>query len=118
MTQNLMAATSSLPSVLVSNQLTSTETTLFTCPAASSVKIAQATVMNTANYDISISLHLVKAGGTAGTTSRVASFIVGPSDSRTLGELVGHFLGPGDFISASAVTSSLVVLTVSGVVFS
>lgn len=118
MAQNLMAASSGLPSVLVSAQLPAVDTTVYTCPAASATKVAQVTVMNTGSAEVLITLNLVKSGGAVDATSRIASFILGAGDSRILAELVGHFLGPGDFISANAATAALVVLTVSGVVFS
>lgn len=118
MAQNLMAASSGLPSVLVSSQLAAVDTTLYTCPAASAMKVAQATIMNTGSAEVLITINLVKTGGVVDATSRIASFVIGAGDSRMLTELVGHFLGPGDFISANAATAALVTLTVSGVVFS
>lgn len=118
-TQNLMAATSSLPQVLVSQYVANTETTQYTGPANSAVKIATATLSNPTGANATIAVSLVKASGTAGVANRILpTFTLAAGDSLTLSELSGHFLGPGDFISAIAGTASAVVLVVSGVVFS
>lgn len=117
-TQNLMGATSALPQVLVSQQLAATETTQYTCPANSAVKIATAALTNTSASAITISLSVVKSGGTAGSANRVISFILAAGDSTVLQELSGVFLGPADFISAIASAATSVALVISGVVFS
>ena len=118
MAQNLMAASSGLPSVLVSQQLAATETTIYTCPAASAAKLAAATVVNTSGSAATVSISIVKTGGTAGVGNRVATFSLAAGDSTTLNEVAGHFLGPGDFVSAIAGTASAITLVLSGVVFS
>lgn len=119
MAQNLMGAASALPQVLVSQQIATAETTQYTCPASSSVKILGATITNGYAGAVTVSLSLVKSGGVAGAGNRVlASYSIASGDSVILSELVGHMLGPGDFVSGIAGTASAVVLTVSGVVFS
>lgn len=119
MAQNLMSASSGLPSVLVSQQLTAAEVTQYTCPASSAAKVAAATVINTTGATATVSISLVKSGGTAGAANRVvSSFSMAAGDSYAIEELAGHFLGPGDFISAVAGTASAVTLVISGVVFS
>ncbi|ROZ49402.1 hypothetical protein EEB13_05630 [Rhodococcus sp. WS3] len=118
MAQNLMAASSGLPSVLVSQQLTAAEVTQYTCPAASSAKLAAATVVNTTGAAVTVSISLVKSGATAGVANRVATFVLAAGDSSVVTELAGHFLGPGDFVSAIASTASAITLVLSGVVFS
>lgn len=118
MAQNLMAATSSLPSVLVSQQLIATEATFYTCPASSAVKLAAATITNMTGASVTVSVSIVKAGGTAGATNRVATFTLTAGDSTVLSEVAGHFLGPGDFISAIAGSANAASFVLSGVVFS
>jgi hypothetical protein len=117
-----MAATSGLPQVLVSQQLAATETTQYTGPASSAVKLATATLTNTnaiGGAAVTVSLSVLKSGQTADGTHRVLSgYSLAAGDSTVLAELAGVFLGPGDFISAIAGTASVVVLVVSGVVFS
>ncbi|WP_260932128.1 hypothetical protein [Mycolicibacterium llatzerense] len=119
MPQNLMASTSALPQVLVSQQVASSETTQYTGPASSAVKIASAVLTNTTGSPVTVSLSLVKSGGTAGSANRVLSaYSLGAGDSTVVSELSGQFLGPGDFISALAGTASAVSFVMSGVVFS
>lgn len=119
MAQNLFGASSGLPQVLVSQYVANTETTQYTGPASSSVKIASATLANPSGANATIAVSLVKSGGTAGVANRILpTFTLAAGDSLTLSELSEHFLGPGDFISAIAGTASTVVLVVSGVVFS
>lgn len=118
-TQNLMAATSSLPQVLVSQQLAATETTQYTGPANSAVKIATAVLTNTSGAAVTVSVSVLKSGQTADGTHRVLSgYSLPAGDSTVLSELAGVFLGPGDFISAIASAATSVTLVVSGVVFS
>jgi hypothetical protein len=111
MSSNLMASTNGAPSVLVSQQVPAAETTLYTCPTASggsSAKLAAATVVNTSGAAATIALSICKAGATAGVTNRVAQFTLPAGDSSTVSELAGHFLGPGDFVSALAGTASAI----------
>jgi exosome complex RNA-binding protein Csl4 len=117
MAQNLMAASSGLPSVLVSQQLTAAEVTQYTCPASSSAKLAAATVVNTSAAAATVALSIVKSGGAAGASNRVATFPLA-AESSVVSELAGHFLGPGDFVSAIAGTAAAITLVLSGVVFS
>lgn len=118
-TDNLMDATSGLPKVLVSQQLADSETTQYTCPVNSSVKITSARLTNTSGASVTVSLSVVKTGGTAGVANRVLSdYPLASDDGIDLPELTGTFLGPGDFISAIASAATSVAFVVSGVVFS
>lgn len=118
-TQNLMDATSGLPKVLVSQFLANSETTQYTGPANSSVKISSARLTNTSGSAVTVSISLVKTGGTAGNSNRVlAGYSLAAGDGIDLPELAGAFLGPADFVSAIASTGSAVALVLTGVVFS
>jgi hypothetical protein len=121
-TQNLIAATSNLPQVLVAQQVAATETTQYTCPANSAVKIATANLCNTAAVAVTVAISVVKTGGTAGNANRVLSLPINtplaPGDSMTVTELVGCLLGPGDFVSAIASAATSVSLVISGTVSS
>lgn len=118
-TQNLMAATSALPQVLVSQQLAATETTQYTGPANSSVKLAEAVLSNTTAAAVTVSVSLCKTGQTAGASNRVVpGYSLAAGDSLVVRQLEGQFLGPGDFISAIASAATSVAFAVSGVVFS
>ena len=121
MTQNLMAASSGLPQVLASQQLTTTaETTVYTGPASSAVKIASANVANTSGSAVTFGLSILKSGQTADGTHRIipVTFSLAAGDWKKLDELAGHFLGPGDFVSVIAGTANAIVVVLSGVVFS
>jgi hypothetical protein len=118
-TQNLMAATSSLPQVLVSQQLAAAETAQYTCPANSAVKVASAVLTNNTGSAVTVSVSVLKSGQTADGTHRVLSgYSLAAGDSTVLSELAGVFLGPGDFVSAIASAATSVTLVMSGVVFS
>jgi hypothetical protein len=61
----------------------------------------------------------VKSGGTAGVSNRIVYlYPLAPNDTLVLNELVNHYLGPSDFISALAGTASAAVFVMSGVVYS
>ncbi len=118
-TQNLMNATSALPQVLVAQQLASSETTQYTGPANSAVKVSSARLTNVTGSAVTVSLSLVKTGGTAGNANRVLSaYSLIAGDGIDLPELTGAFLGPGDFISTVASAATSVTFVLSGVVFS
>ena len=122
MTQNLMAATSSLPAVLVSQQLSTTaETTVYTCPGSSAVKLAAGSISNVSGAAVTVGLSILKSGQTADGTHRVipTTFSLAAGDWKSLkDELAGHFLGPGDFVSVIAGTAAAIDIVISGVVFS
>jgi hypothetical protein len=121
-TQNVIAATSALPSPLVSQFIAATETTVYTCPASTSVQIDAATVANDSGNSVEVRISVVKSGGTAGASNRVVIMkgtgILNDGDSTVLSELEGHKLGPGDFISAIASAASRASLVISGTVLS
>lgn len=116
---SIMDATLATPKVLVSQYVATAETAQYTAAALNWVKVANATLTNPTGSAATIAVSLVKTGDTAGVANRVLpTYTLAAGDSLTLSELVGHFLGPGDKISAIAGTVSAIVLVVSGVVFS
>ncbi len=117
MVANLIHATENYPQVLVSQQLAATETNIYQCPANKSVVIDTATVCNTSGSTRTVYLSVVKAGGTAGASNRVALIELDPNDSCSVQELVG-FLGPGDFISGYASAATSVAICLRGAVSS
>ena len=117
--ENLLAATSNLPKVLVSQQLANSETTQYTCPSSSAVRIATATLCNTSSSAVTVSVSLVKTGGSAGSSNRVlTSYSIAAYDSISLTEIYGAMLGPGDFISAIASAATSVAFVLTGAVSS
>ena len=118
-TQNLFGASSGLPQVLVSHWLAASETTQYTGPANSSVRIFGARLTNTTGSAVTVSISVVKSGDTAGPSNRVlSSYSLAAGDSIVLDELKDLFLGPDDFVSAIASAATAVAFVMSGVVFS
>jgi hypothetical protein len=94
-----------------------TDTTLYTCPVGSIVKITSATVTNDTTTAKYISAHRVPSGGSVGDANIITNQKpVGSRESVALWELVGQVLEAGDFISAIAETASQLTVHVSGTV--
>lgn len=119
-TQNLIAAQNNLPQVLVSQQLAATETTQYPCPSNSATKISNAVLTNTSGSAVTVSISLVKSGGTAGNSNRILySYSLASNDSLSLNDVLkDSLLGPGDFISAIASAATSVAFVMTGTVSS
>ena len=117
-TPNLIRATSNLPQVLVSGQLAASESTVLSCAANKTLAIATATLCNTSGSSRTVSISVVKSGGTGGTSNRVAVIDLDPGESCIVEELVGLLMGPGDFISTLASAATSVAMVISGAVSS
>lgn len=111
--------------VLVSQQLAATETTQYTAPSTvsgnplKSVTIKSAVLTNSSASAVTVSVSVLKSGQTADGTHRVlAAYSLTAGDSAVVAELIGTFLGPGDFISAIASAATSVAFVVSGAVLS
>lgn len=116
---SLMDSTLAVPAVLVAQQLAATETTQYTAASAHWVKIASARLTNTSASPVTVSVSVVKTGGSAGSSNRVlSSYALAAGDGISLDELKDTFLGPGDFVSAIASAATAVAFVMSGVVFS
>lgn len=101
--------------VLTSGQLGTSEATVYTCPASCDVRLTNACVVNSSGAPASVSISLVRAGGTGGAANRVyINATLAAGSTVQLPSLAGHFLGAGDFVSAIAGTASAVSLVVSG----
>jgi len=101
---------------LYEGQPAAANTTLYTCPANTKVRIVAATVTNDAAAAKHISFHLVPSGGAVGDTNIILNQkIIGDKESYTLPELIGHILDPGDLISAIAETADILTVHISGI---
>lgn len=119
MSANLKALTSVTAGTLVSQQLPTSETALYTVAAATTVKVAQGTFCNTTAAPVVVYLSIVKSGGTMGDgTHRVISgWSIDANDTLPLEDYIGgHMLGPGDVIAAYAGTATAVDIVISGTV--
>lgn len=119
MSSNIIAATSIVPQVLVSQQLGTSDAAIYTVPAATSVKIAQGTYCNVTASAVTVYLSIVKTGGTVGDgTHRVINaFSLAGNDTLSLRDYVnGAMLGPGDIVAGYAGTASAVDFVLTGTV--
>jgi hypothetical protein len=115
MTNNMIAGSSMVPQVLVSQFLANSETTQLTAAASTTVTIKGATACNISGATVNISVSVVKSGGTAGGSNRVVSvFPLAAGDTLILSQLSAHQLGTGDFISTLASAASAVAFVLSG----
>lgn len=117
--QNVIAAASISPQIIVSQQLGTSDAAIYTVPASTSVKVAQASLCNTTASAVTVYLSLVQTGGTVGDgTHRVISgYSLAANDTLPLnGYIGGAMLGPGDKIAAYAGTATAVDVVVTGTV--
>ena len=114
---NYLTTTSMQGQILCSQQLASTgETTVYTVPASSTIKIAQGSLCNVSASAVTVSVSIIPSGGTADGTHRViASYSLAANDTLTLKDYIGGALmGPGDFISVNAATAAAVDVIITG----
>ena len=116
---NVIAAASISPQVMVSQQLGTADASVYTVPAASSAKVAQASLCNITASPVTVYLSIVQTGGTVGDgTHRIISgYSLAANDTLPLNDYIGGaMLGPGDRIAAYASTAGAVDLVVTGTV--
>lgn len=117
-TSNIRSASTVEPQVLLGQKIaTTSSTSVYVCPANSSVKVVTATVCNSSATTSTAAYLSVKKSGDS-TPWRVANINLRPLESTTVPELIGLLLGPGDAIAAAAADTTNVELVVSGVVSS
>ena len=118
MSTNLLGGTTMTPQVLNSGYLGTSDAAVYTCPAASTVKIATAALCNVTASAVTVSVGVVASGGTAGASHHVVhSYSLAANDSLSLTPyLAGTMLTASDFISGVAGTASAVVLVLTGTV--
>jgi 7-cyano-7-deazaguanine synthase in queuosine biosynthesis len=107
--------------ILISGQVAAanTNTTIYTVPALSAVKIASAALCNVGAFDTVISVSVVPSGGTVdGTHTIINAYTLLIGDSTPLPELVGAMLDAGAFISVYANHSASINYLLTGAVSS
>lgn len=123
---DLKLANSATPKLLVAQFIPASETTVYTAPAGTTVKITKVTLTNvSASIVNNVRLSLVPTGGTAGDLNRVFyGDMAAESTAPTAGQTTSRvdldqlgWLGPGDFISVIAGAASAVAINISGVIF-
>lgn len=104
------------PKRLVSgSQIAATATTYYT---ATNVKarIDAMTLTNTTAGAITVDLHLVPSGGTAGVTNQILDgYSVAANASYVVKEAIGHWVEAGGTIQALASSATSVTIVASGV---
>jgi hypothetical protein len=108
--------TSLLGKILASGQVAaaSTNTTIYTVPANSAVKVATFSLTNVTGSAVVVSVSVVPSGGTVdGTHKIVSSYSLAANDTTKITEIEGAMLDAGAFVSvnASAVTAIDYLLT-------
>lgn len=101
---------------IYNGQPAATNTTLYTCPTGTIVKVTAATVTNDTTTSAYISAHRVPSGGSVSDANIIINQkTVGSRESVRLWELQGQVLEAGDFISAIAETANQLTVHISGI---
>jgi len=96
-------------------QAAAAQTTLYTAPVSTRTIIDKVTGTNTTATAATLTANLVASGGSASVANQIsAARTIGPSETYTFPELVGHVLNPGDFLSALAGTAAAITMRASG----
>ena len=91
-----------------------TQTTQYTASGVTTI-IDKFTATNYSASAATISVNLVTTSFSAGNNNLITKTkTLQPAEVYTFSELVGHVLGPGDFISTIAGTASAINMRVSG----
>lgn len=87
----------------VQEQLPITDTTIYTCPdATSSAHIHFVNCTNEDTTAATITVNIVKSGGSVAATNQYAVQSIATTESSSLNQIWGAVLKPGDFISAKS----------------
>jgi hypothetical protein len=116
-----MAVTQLYGQILYSGQLSSTSaTTIYTVPAATTAKIATATLCNTSASAVTVTIQLLQSGQSAdGTHAVISGYSLAPGDTLSLtGYIGGAMMATGESISVTAGTASVLDVVVTGAVSS
>ena len=85
------------------------QTTQYTTPDGTRTQIDKFTATNTTGAAITIDVHLVPSGDTAGAANKILTKSVAAGVDESLSSLTGHTLNAGDFISAIASATGLTI---------
>lgn len=106
--------------VLASGQVSGTSaSTVYTVPAASLVKLVTAVLCNVSGSAVTVSVSIVPAGGTAGSSNRIVSgYSLAAGESIVLNEVAGGLLDAGAFVSVQCSAGSSVNYLLTGLLAS
>lgn len=106
--------TVTVKALIPSKQAENAQTTQYTATLCKAV-IDKFTATNTSAGNVTISVNLVTAGGTAGVSSLVSDDrAIAPGETYTFPELVGQVIEPSGFISTIASAASSLTIRASG----
>jgi predicted RNase H-like nuclease len=101
---------------LYNGQPGATDTTLYTCPANTTVRILAANMVNDTTTPAYLSAHRVPSGDSVGDDNLIVNRkVAGNRASVQLWELIGQVLEAGDVLSAIAEAADQITVHVSGV---
>lgn len=102
--------------VLIQSKIAeNTQTTQYTSAAGTNTIVDKFTATNYSALAATLSVHLVPSGGTAGDGNYVSKTkTLAAGETWVFPEIVGHVLGPGDFISTLAGTVTSIAIRSSG----
>lgn len=121
MTADFKQAANLAGKILASSRVASaaTDTTIYTVPASSAVKVATAVLCNTSASAVTVSVSVVPSGGTIdGTHKVVSSYSLAANDSIKITEIEGAMLDAGAFISLNVGTAAVITYLLTGAVSS
>jgi hypothetical protein len=106
--------------LLCSVQVPAAETTVYTVPANTFVKLAHGVVTNVSVAAVTVSVALVPSGSAADGTHRIIhQYSLPAGDSLSLKDYIANaMLGPGDFISVLASAANAIDVVITGAVSS
>lgn len=114
MAVNLVTVTTINRINLYQGQPGTTNSTLYTVPASTTVKVASIVITNTTSSSATLTLSIVPSGGTAGAANRIlAAIAVGGNVTMTL-DPISVYMNASDFIAGLQGTSSALTVTISG----
>ncbi len=102
------------PKKLYTGQPTTSATTLYTAPAATTTIVKNILICNTTGSDATVTINFVPSAGSASVSNRIISALTVSGNNTVVVECSG-ILATGDFISALQNTSSAITLHITGV---
>jgi hypothetical protein len=96
-----------------------TDTTVYTVPASSAVKVATFSLTNVTGSAVTVSVSVVPSGGSVDGTHKVLSaYSLAAGDSTKVTEVEGALLDTGVFISINASAATAINYLITGAVSS
>lgn len=105
--------TVTVKNIIPRKQAENSQTAQYTAQDCKTI-IDKFTATNNTAANVTFSVNLVAAAGSAATSNKVLSRTIAPGESYTCPELVGQVLEAGGFISTLAGTAAALTISASG----